>query len=150
MNKHIKTYEEYRYFPWTVDPGTYDRNEPYWVWQKKKYKEEKLKKKATFGDIPLKNDSGTTMKEFSVSETAIVIRLSKINEILKSDNLSESLIAALKKIKEVTITYEQTDDYPPCFLTFDNLTEEDLEKLEKFGFDITEDNGKKRVAWRWK
>jgi hypothetical protein len=41
---YIKRYEEYRFIPFDNPPNKYDRNEPFWIWKKKKYKEEKLKK----------------------------------------------------------------------------------------------------------
>lgn len=142
LKKEEKINEEYKYFPWTMEPGDHDPDEPYWVWKKKKYKKNKTEKMAVYGNIS-KEDKG----KINVSENAIVINLNKINEIL-DNNLNNNLKKLLLEIKKSSIVYEQTDDYPPSFLKFENLNEDDINTLKEMGFDVNENE--KIIAWKWK
>jgi hypothetical protein len=155
--KHLKLFEEYRHIKvWPSKSNVKDPNEPFFNDPKYDYK----RKKDIFGvkDISLAGNYK--------GESRIEVDASVIEDILRNEEVDDSLRFVLNKIRSYAQQYRNCMDDESCghylssYLVFEELPDETVKQLRKLGFGIRiyDDSGeysdsfgdKYRVIWIWK
>jgi len=151
--EHILEYKHFKV--WPSKDNVKDPNEPFFNDDKYDYK----RRKEIFGTKDISKNSNYK------SEERIEIDPDVVDDLLATEDLSDSVIKILNKIKEYAIGYheyqEMADaDYPASYLVFEDVSDDDVITLKRLGFGVriyddsneySESFGDKcRVIWIWK